>query len=796
MSKIRNVRQSISVSFMVALALVWSPRAHAAASDIVLYASDATNLNGHWSRTADSSAAGGQAIVSTDTGWASTGSAAPSPTNFFEFKFDAPANTSYHVWLRLRANGNSKYSDSVYAQFSDSVDGNGSAIYRIGTSGGLGVNLQSCNGCALANWGWMDGAYWLSQPTTIAFSTSGTHTLRIQTREDGVALDQVVLSASTYFSSAPGQIMNDATIVPKPATTSPATTTASPYGGSAAAIPGTIKAENFDNGGEGVGYHDTTPGNSGGQYRSTDVDIEASADGGYDIGWAAAGEWLNYTVAVGSTGSYSAQVRVASPSGGSLHVAFGGVSVAVPVPATGGWQTWTNVTAPLTLAAGTQRMTVTFDTGGMNLRYVKVAAATITSAPSTAIGPYSGTAVSLPGKIEAENFDTGGEGVAYHDTTSGNSGGQYRSTDVDIEASSDGGYDIGWTAPGEWLNYSVSVGTAGTYTAQLRVASPTGGAMHLGFNTTSNMWVSVNLPATGGWQTWTTVNVPVTLGAGTQQMTLYFDTGGINLNSVNVTTGSTSTSTSSSSTVGTEVIVAEWNIQVNDSSSAHARTVIDYLAALSPQPQLLVLTEARGTQYNTYLNELQSRTPYTWKGVFLSECPLGAWSGSSCTGSEDEGTAVFTWLPVVGQSTTYLPYADAYHSARALVRLAVSVNGTTMQVMGTHLQAGNATARYNSMTYLKNWASNFPAPQLVAGDFNADPDQIDSSSGMPPKFVDSWRVVNSSKALTCSTPNPTMQLDYWFADSSGRATPNWSSVITSTGAISDHFPLLTSFTVR
>ena len=65
---------------------------------------------------------------------------------------------------------------------------------------------------------------------------------------------------------------------------------------------------------------------------------------------------------------------------------------------------------------------------------------------------------------------------------------------------------------------------------------------------------------------------------------------------------------------------------------------------------------------------------------------------------EDEGTAVLTSLPVVGSSTTHLPYADSYHSARALVRLAVSVNGRTLQIFGTHLQPGNMSARYSSIT--------------------------------------------------------------------------------------------------
>jgi len=55
--------------------------------------------------------------------------------------------------------------------------------------------------------------------------------------------------------------------------------------------------------------------------------------------------------------------------------------------------------------------------------------------------PYNGTPVSLPGTVQAENFDTGANGVAYADSTPGNTGGQYRSTDVDIEGTADGSMD-------------------------------------------------------------------------------------------------------------------------------------------------------------------------------------------------------------------------------------------------------------------------------------------------------------------------------------------------------------------
>src|SRR5215467_5163187 len=254
------------------------------------------------------------------------------------------------------------------------------------------------------------------------------------------------------------------------AAAAPAFGASTPFSGTPAPVPGTIQAEDFDNGGEGVAYHDTGPTtNAGGAYRNTGVDIEAAAGGGYDVGWIAAGEWMNYTVNVAATGSYTVQVRIASPGGASMHVGFNGsngVWQALNLPATGGWQAWTTVSFTATLGAGTQLMTLYADTAGYNIDSV-----TITSnsggggaTPSTSsLSPYSGSPASVPGTIQAEDFDNGGEGVAYHDTTGGNSGGAYRSTDVDIEPAAGGGYDVGWIAAGEWMNYTVNVSSPGTY---------------------------------------------------------------------------------------------------------------------------------------------------------------------------------------------------------------------------------------------------------------------------------------------------------------------------------------------
>src|SRR4051812_6564504 len=203
------------VSAMVAMATLL-----AGASDIVLQASDATNLRGNWARVADASAAGGQLLSSADRGWANTGAALASPPDSFDFVFTSPAATTYHVWLRMRAQGNSKYNDSVFAQFSDAIDGNGATVYAIGTANALSVNLApDAAASRISGWGWQDGSYWLAQAVTVRFASSGTHTLRIQTREDGVQIDQVVLSPAAFLSSAPGPLSNDTTIVAKPAAT-------------------------------------------------------------------------------------------------------------------------------------------------------------------------------------------------------------------------------------------------------------------------------------------------------------------------------------------------------------------------------------------------------------------------------------------------------------------------------------------------------------------------------------------------------------------------------------------------
>ncbi len=160
--------------------------------------------------------------------------------------------------------------------------------------------------------------------------------------------------------------------------------------------------------------------------------------------------------------------------------------------------------------------------------------------------PYGGVVSALPGLIEAENYDTGGEGVAYYNTTAGNPGGVYRSDDVGIEPTSDagGGYDVSWLNTGEWLEYTVNPpDPTARYSISLRVAAPAaGGQLRVRLN--GAVLGTAQIPDTGGWQTWQTITLPavtVAGGIGSQVLRLEVITNGFSINwiGLNSTPGGT-----------------------------------------------------------------------------------------------------------------------------------------------------------------------------------------------------------------------------------------------------------------
>jgi hypothetical protein len=321
-----------------------------------------------------------------------------------------------------------------------------------------------------------------------------------------------------------------------------------PFGGTPAAIPGTVQAENYDTGGQGVAYNVTSVNGTGNGYRSDGVDIEATTDtgGGVNLGWTAAGQWFKYTVNVATAGTYTVTFRVAAIGAvtDAFHISNSSgtnLSGSVNVPATGAWQAWTNVTATVTLTAGTQTLTLDQDKAGWNINY-------FTFTASGAEAPFGGTPAAVPGTVQAENYDTGGQGIAYKVTSIHGTANSYRADGVDIEATTDtgGGFNIGWTAAGQWFKYTVNVAVAGTYTVTFRVAaeSAIGDAFHISTSAGTNLSGSVAVPDTGGWQTWSSATATVTLPAGVQTLTLNQDNAGWNINWFSFAAGSTSGCTS------------------------------------------------------------------------------------------------------------------------------------------------------------------------------------------------------------------------------------------------------------
>jgi hypothetical protein len=193
------------------------PPPASSSGSIVLWpgASAATTLTGSWQRISDATAAGSYAVWNPNANAAKIAPARATPASFFEMPFNAAAGVAYHVWIRMRAEGNSTSNDSIHLQFSDSVDSSGAPYARIGTSSSAELVLQrGPSGPSPRSWGWTDNG-WETIGPNIYFATTGPKTLRIQQREDGAIIDQVVISPDAYLNTSPGQPRDDTLKLPE-----------------------------------------------------------------------------------------------------------------------------------------------------------------------------------------------------------------------------------------------------------------------------------------------------------------------------------------------------------------------------------------------------------------------------------------------------------------------------------------------------------------------------------------------------------------------------------------------------
>ena len=285
-----------------------------------------------------------------------------------------------------------------------------------------------------------------------------------------------------------------------------------PYNGNAPSLPGQVELENYDQGGAGVAYNDTTNANEGNQYRSDGVDIRTAADAsGYALGWTRSGEWLEYSVQVPNAGIYTIETRVAAPAAGALfHLEFNGVNKTgmLAVPNTGGWDTWATMSKTgVYLEAGSQTMRLVMDqqssTGAVgNFNYVNIVAA----------NPAGTT-------YQAENANLSGPIV--QTSHAGYTGSGF----VDYNNPAD-----------DYLELSINAPATGSYTLEFRYANGSTADRPLELKLNGrNMDGSVAFPSTGGWSNWQVTRLTVRLNGGNNTLRLTATgSSGTNIDSITV----------------------------------------------------------------------------------------------------------------------------------------------------------------------------------------------------------------------------------------------------------------------
>jgi Carbohydrate binding module (family 6)/Bacterial Ig domain/Secretion system C-terminal sorting domain len=184
----------------------------------------------------------------------------------------------------------------------------------------------------------------------------------------------------------------------------PVVSTQSPYGGSPQLIPGVIEAEKYDLGGQGIAYNETTTANQGGAFRTTEaVDVEPYGVG-YNVGYIAANEWIEYTVNV-TAGTYKIDANVAATAAGkSFRLELDGTTIATfNVPNTGSWTTFQLATATnVVVTEGQKVLRLVATTGDFNVDKVTFTLATTTqnTAPTVSItSPANNASVNAPATL-------------------------------------------------------------------------------------------------------------------------------------------------------------------------------------------------------------------------------------------------------------------------------------------------------------------------------------------------------------------------------------------------------------
>ncbi|MGH6762546.1 MAG: carbohydrate-binding protein [Phyllobacterium sp.] len=241
-----------------------------------------------------------------------------------------------------------------------------------------------------------------------------------------------------------------------------------------------IDALDYDEGGQGIAYNDASglQGGTNGGRAGSHVEVTGAGD----IGWIASGEWLEYTVDIANAGEYDLGLLLANGGGvgRTATVSFYRAGEDTPYatsgpidnPQTPGWSTFLNRTVEgIELEAGEQVVRVSFSGGSQDFRSFSLT-------PVVTQTPFGGMAPTFNDgslTVDATNFDEGGQGVAYSDNAGlDNTGNGVRpGRDVEFVGPEN---DIGHVLPGEWVEYTIEVPSAGTYSFSVNAKTPVSGA--------------------------------------------------------------------------------------------------------------------------------------------------------------------------------------------------------------------------------------------------------------------------------------------------------------------------------
>ena len=346
-------------------------------------------------------------------------------------------------------------------------------------------------------------------------------------------------------------------------------------------------------------------------------------------------------------------------------------------------------------------------------------------------------------KVQAEDFNHGGLAVGYNDTTTGNSGGQYRTTGVDIESTSDagGGFDVGWTAAGEWLDYAVNLTSGGTYRMDFRLASPAAGATFRVLVDGAQVGADTAVPNTGSWTTFQTVsidNVSLTGGAHTVRVQFVANSaggGGPNFNWFQLTnTAPLSSPTAPAGLTATANGSAEVDLAWANTAANAAGVTIQRSTDGVNYATLITLSASASSYADTGLSPL---TTYTYRVLATN-----AGGASPATAAVAATTSPSTTTPTpIGQ----LPWTSATAGWSA-PQVNQTIKNKTISLRGTTYATGIGTHASSTIAY--TLAGRF-------GTFTADVGIDDETNGQGAadfQIYGDGKLLYDSGVLTGTTP--------------------------------------------